>query len=326
MTTTPHSRALPVVLGLIAVQLLVFVFVWRDTRDAQIRDVPVAVAAPAIVADSLAGESNALPGHPFRSRILTSAADARAKVRDGVVVAALAVDLTSTTDTLYVAGAHGSTLVDAVTERILAIEKGQGRVAHVKDLVPARAHDADQHFVRVLVLVWTVLGFAFSAGIAVAKGATAPTRAKSVARIACLGAASIALGLIGALAAMTTYDGHLPALWLLGILTVFTAGVTTMALQSLFGLAGVGISTVIFLMLAVPDYIATSPLLLPQPWPSIDPWSPHSAATSAFASIAYFGGTTVVKPLLILVTWSVLSIGVMALARRERNLATVGTA
>ena len=325
MTTTPHRRALPVVIAVIAVQLAVFIFVWRDARDVHIRGVPVAVAAPAIVADSLVSESEALPGQPFEARILTTPRDSRRQVRDGIVVAALAVDLTSTTDTLYVGGAHGSTLVKAVTDRILAIEKSHGRVAVVDDLVPARTHDNNQHFVRVLVLIWTVLGFGLSAGIAVARGALAPTRVKSVARLTGLGILSVVAGLVGAVVAASTYDGHLVQLWFLGALTVFTAGATTMALQSLFGLVGVGISTVVFLMLAVPEYIAASPLLLPQPWPTIDPWAPHGAAASAFASIAYFGGSGALRPVLILAAWSILSIGVMALARHERALAAVGS-
>ena len=133
-----------------------------------------------------------------------------------------------------------------------------------------------------------------------------------------------ASGLIGALVAGSTYDGHVLPLWFLGALTVFTAGATTMGFQSLFGLAGIGIGTVVFLMLAVPEYIATSPYLLPQPWPTIDPWTPHGAAASAFASIAYFGGSGALKPVLILIAWAVLSIGVMALARHERALAAVG--
>lgn len=325
MTTSPHRRALPVVIAVIAVQLIVFAVVWRDARDAHIRDVPVAVEAPAIVAESLVAESNAMPGHPFEARILTTPAEVRAKVHDGIVVAALAVDLTSTTDTLYVGGANGSTLVTAVTDRILAIEKSHGRVAEVVDLVPARSHDGNQHFGRVIVLIWTVFGFGLSAGIALAKGARAPTRLRSAVRLVGLAGLSVAVGLIGALVAGSTYNDGLLPLWFLGALTVFTAGATTMALQSLFGLAGIGISTVVFLMLAVPEYIATSPFLLPQPWPSIDPWAPHGAASEAFTSITYFGGATALKPILIIGAWSVLSIGVMALARHERALAAVGS-
>ena len=326
MTTTPHRRALPVVIAVITVQLIVFIVVWRDARDAQIRYAPVGVAAPAIVADSLARESDSLPGHPFDSRVLTTSAEARSEVRDGSLVAALVVDLSSTSDTLYVGGANGSTLVKAVTDRVRAVEESHGRAATVTDLVPARSHDKDQYFVRLLVLIWTVIGFAVAAGIAVAKGAQAPTRATSVVRLAGLGGVAVVAGLIGAIVAASSYDGHLLPVWLLGTLSVFAAGATTMACQSLFGLAGIGIATVVFLMLAVPDYIATHTLLLPQPWPTVDPWVPHSAATSALVSIVYFGGSAALRPLLVLVAWSVLSIGVMALSRHERALATVGVA
>ena len=106
-------------------------------------------------------------------------------------------------------------------------------------------------------------------------------------------------------------------LWGIGALTVFSAGATTAAFQSLFGLAGIGFATVLFLMLAGPDYIATHSLLLPQPWPRVDPRVPHGAATSAVVSVVYFGAYTVVKPVLILAAWSVLTVAITVLARRE---------
>lgn len=322
MPSSPHRRALPVIIAVVAVQVIVFALVWRDARDAHLRDVPVAIVAPAIVADSLASESDALAGHPFETRVLTTPAGGRAQIRDGVIVAALAVDLTSTTDTLFVGGAHGSTLVRDVTDRILAIEKSQGRTAVIEDLVPARDHDENQRVGRILVLLWTVLGFGLSAAIAFARGAQAPSRKRSLARLSGLSALAVIAGLLGAVVAGSMYDGHLVPLWLLGTLTVFTSGAVTMGLQSLFGLAGIGVGTVVLLMLAVPEFIATSPLLLPQPWPAIHPWVPHGAASSAFTSIVYFGGATALKPILVLGAWSVLSIGVMALSRHERDLAT----
>lgn len=308
-----------VLVVVIVVQLAVLALVWRGARDTEIHKVPVAIAAPAIVADSLAHEVNALPGNPFDARISRTPEEAQKSVTDGVVVAALAVDLTSTEDTLYVATAQGKTLVDAVVDNVRAIEQNRSRAIKVSDAVPARPGDHNLTVTRALVFMWIVIGFAATAGVAFAKGTRTPSRKRCLAGLFGLAALSFASGLLGALVAGSTYGGHLMPLWGIGALTVFTSGATTMAFQSLFGLAGLGFATVLFLMLAGPDYIATHSLLLPQPWPSIDPWVPHGAATSAVVSIVYFGAYTVVKPVLILTTWSVLAVAITVLARRERQ-------
>lgn len=298
-------------------QLAVLALVWRGAGDAEIRNVPVAIAAPAIVADSLTHEANSLPGKPFDARISTTVR-AQKNVADGVVIAALAVDLTSTEDTLYVATAQGKTLVNAVVDNVRAIEKSRGRAISVSDVVPAHPGDRDLNVTRALVFTWIVIGFAAAAGVAFSKGTRTLSGKSGLARLFGLAALSVAAGLLGALVTGSTYGGHIVVLWAIGALTVFTAGATTAAFQSLFGLAGLGFATILFLMLAGPDYIATHSLLLPQPWPSIDPWVPHGAATSAVVSVVYFGAYTVVKPVLILAAWSVLAIAITVLARRER--------
>lgn len=308
-----------VLVAVIIVQLAVLALVWRDTRDSQIRRVPVAIAAPPVVADSLAHEVNTLPGRPFDARISLTPTEAQKAVKDGVVVAALALDLKSARDTLYVASAQGKTLVAAVVDKVRAIEMSSGRTIDVTDLVRARSGDLDLRVTRALVFSWIVVGFVATAMIAFVKGTRSPTRRRHASRLLGLAALSVTAGLAGALAAGPTYGGHVLALWGVGVLTVFTAAATTTALQGLFGVAGLGIATVVFLMLAGPDYIATHSLLLPQPWPTIDLWVPHGAATSAVVSIGYFGAYTVIKPVLILGTWCILAVAVTVLAHRERE-------
>lgn len=279
MTHSRHRRAAVVLAAVIVAQLAVLALVWRDARSNEIHDVPVAISAPAIVAESLATEVNELPGRPFDARFSRTDSEARRSVIDGVVVAAIAVDLTSNTDTLYVATAQGDTLVDAVIDKVRAIEGSRGRAIDVSDTVPARSGDHDLRLARALAFTWIVIGFAATATVAFVKGTRSPSRRKSLVRLFAMAVLSIAAGLVGAVAAGSTYEGHLLPLCAIGALTVFTAGVTTMAFQSLFGLNGIGIATVVFLMLAGPDYIASHPLLLPQPWLTLDPWVPHGATS-----------------------------------------------
>lgn len=318
MTRLRLRRTAVVLAAVIMAQLGVFALVWSDSQDRRIRDVPVAITAPAIVADSIAQEAHRLPGRPFKPRFARTPAAAEKMVADGVVVAALAVDLTSSTDTLYVATAHGDTLVDAVVDDVRGIESRRGRFVDVSDVVPARPGDRDLGVTRALVLIWLVIGFFASATVAFVKGTRPPSRRTGLVRLFAMAALSIAVGFLGALLTASTYDGHVLPVWGIGALTVFTAGAATMALQSFFGMAGLGIAAVLFLMLDVPDIIANHSLLLPEPWPSIDPWVPHGAATSAIVSIVSFGAYTVVKPVLVLGTWGILAVAITVLVRRER--------
>lgn len=314
-------RASLIAAAVILVQLAVFALVWSDTRHPEIHDVPVAVAAPPIVADGLVTDANRLDGSPFDARIAVTAGEAKREVANGVVVAALFVDLVETNDTLYVASAQGEVLATAVADKVKALERGYDREVKVVDLVPAPTADKDLRITRLLVFVWMVIGFAAVTGIALAKGTRPESRQVYTTRLLGLVGLGVAAGLLGALATMGIYDGSWLGLTAVGALTTFTAGAATMALQSMFGLPGIGIATVVFLMLAGPDVIATHVLLLPQPWSAIDSWVPHGASTSAVVSIAYFNGHTVIKPVLVLCAWAVLSVAATILSRREIALA-----
>lgn len=317
MTMTPHRRALLVVIVVIFVQVAVFLLVWQSARTPQLHRVPVAVAAPFIVADALVSDVNSMAGRPFDARVVATAADGRSDVRAGRVVAAVSVDLAGTVDTVYVGGANGRTLIAAVTDRLSAIEKSNGRMVRVQDLVPAKYPDG-QRPLRLLALLANVVGFMYAAEIAVRKGVRASTLASGVKRLMWLGALSVGSGLVGMLLVGATSGAPTLTVWAISALTVFAAGSATMALQNFFGLAGIGAAATLLLLLAIPVYLATSPLLLPQPWPTLTGWFPHGASLSALVAVVYFGGSAALKPVLILAAWIILSIGTLALSRHER--------
>ena len=86
------SRTTWAVLGAILLAQ-VGLLAWHHARaTAEPHRVPVAVEGPAAVSQSIAHRLNALPGDPLDAVVVAEGDDPRAGVRNGGVVAALAVD------------------------------------------------------------------------------------------------------------------------------------------------------------------------------------------------------------------------------------------
>jgi hypothetical protein len=105
--------------------------------------------------------------------------------------------------------------------------------------------------------------------------------------------------------------------WLLAALTILAGAMTTQALLSVFGVDGLGVATTVLVLAAAPLVTLVHPLLLPEPWATITPWLPHGAALEAGTSLGYFGGEQVLRPSLVLVAWSVISVIPNVASRRE---------
>ena len=109
--------------------------------------------------------------------------------------------------------------------------------------------------------------------------------------------------------------GSLLALTAIGALVVFTVGAFTMALQCLFGIIGIGLAVLVFVVLGNPSAGGVYPApMMPPFWRAIGSLIPNGAGTSATKSIAYFGSTNLGVPLLVLVVWAVIGTGVAFLA------------
>jgi hypothetical protein len=271
----------------------------------------VRVVAPPVVATAVVNRANAM------AEALGTAAEARRSVRHGHSVAAVVVDLAASTDTLYVASANGTDLNRAVRRQIDAVERSFGRRLVVRDLVPARSGDGGARGVYAITGASVVIGFLIAIVITWRRGPVAPTLATGVARLTVVAALSVAVGLTAGVAAALRYDGGFLHWSLIAALTVLAGTTTTLALESLIGVYGIGVATTLFVISAAPLVRLTSPLLLPAPWATITPWLPHGASLAAGRGQAYFGGPDV-RPLLVLTVWVAVSVMTMAIARRER--------
>ncbi|MCW2790241.1 MAG: hypothetical protein JWP56_2544 [Aeromicrobium sp.] len=314
-----------VLLGLL--QLVVVVTLALDGPDDDTHAAPVSVVAPPVVGTTVVDRVNALPGRPVDAVALSSRTVALERVRTGRSVAAIVVDLRRDTDTVYVAGANGTRLNRVVRRQITAVEASYGRTVRVRDLVPARSGDGDRRYVYALTGLGLLVGLLSAVVITWHQGPRAPTLARGVRRLLVNTAVAVVAGGVMAAAAAGYYDAPFALWWLVTGLTVLAGATTMLALESLFGVYGIGVATTVLVLAAAPLATLVHPLLLPEPWASITPWMPHGAALIAGTDVAYFGGEQLLRPVLVLVVWSAISVMTNVVARRElqRDAATTPT-
>lgn len=276
-------------------------------HDPQPHRIPLAVAAPQRVAPDVVDKLNGIPGHPLKATAADEAT-ARERLRTGEVSGALIVRPGSRTDTLLVAGAGGASTASALETVIEKAEKTQHRTASVVDAVPAQAGDARGLSSFYLVVGWTVGGYLFAALLGVSLGAR-PATARGAGRrllaavpyavLSGLGGAAIVGPLLGAL------SGHFLALSAIGALVVFGAAAMTIAFQVLFGVLGIGVTVLLFVVLGNPSAGgAYGPELLPPFWRVIGPALPNGAATHAVRHVMYFSGHGITANLAVLTAYA----------------------
>ncbi len=104
------------------------------------------------------------------------------------------------------------------------------------------------------------------------------------------------------------------ALAAVGSLLVFCAGAVTMAFQALFGVFGIALTLLVFVILGNPSAGgAYSTSLLPPFWRAISSAIPNGAAVQAVRRIVYFGAHDVTGNILVIAAWAIAG-AAMALA------------
>jgi hypothetical protein len=117
---------------------------------------------------------------------------------------------------------------------------------------------------------------------------------------------------IGALPGSLLAEAGLVALAFIGL------ALTTVGCIRLVGPLGTFLGFALFLMIGNPAAgLGTAPELLPSPWKEIGPLLPPGAVGSAIRNVAYFDGTKLLGPLLVLAGWIAVGIVLNALADRR---------
>lgn len=282
------------------------------------RGAPVAVVADSVVVASVADQLAEVSAGAVELRTAPSSSAARADVVGGRLVAAVLVDLRVEQDTVLLASANGDDLNRAIVQLARTVGASSGREVVVEDVAPTRSGDDDARGVYLLVGLCVLLGFVAPIIITWLRGPVAPTWKRGAARLAIVAGSAVAGGLALALVAAQRYDGGLVGWWLLAALTLSASATVTLALEGLFGAAGIGIATALLVLSAAPMARLVSPWMLSQPWSSITPWLPHGAALEVARAHAYFGGADL-RPLLVLGVWNAWAVLTLAISRRERN-------
>ncbi|HEY9375142.1 DUF3533 domain-containing protein [Streptomyces sp.] len=301
-------RAALLVVGVLALQLLFITSYVGALHHPRPRDVKVAVVAPEQLAAPLADRLAALPGSPLDPRTLTDDRVARDQMLNREIDAALVVDPRSTADTLMIASGQGSAETQALVRIFDEVAKEQQRTLKFDDVAPVSAQDADGLSAFYLVVGWCVGGYLCAAVLAISAGARPANRQRAAVRLFVMGGYALVAGLLGALITgpvLGALPGSVGALWGLGALTVFAVGATTLALQAVFGIVGIGLAILLVVVAGNPSAGGAFPLpLLPEFWRTIGPALPPGAATWVARSLAYFRGNAVATPLMVLALWA----------------------
>lgn len=294
--------------------------------------ITLALVAPPQVAAKAAAQLNDIPSAPLRVKVVAGEAAARAQLRAGTLSSALIVNASGKTDTLLVASAGGSSVSTAAQDVVAAVEAQQHRTARVSDVVPLQNGDGRGLTGFYLVIGWIVGGYLVAALLGVAKGARPATVHRARIRLLAIIPYAILSGFGGALIVdqvLGALNGHFVALWWLGALLVFAAAAVTMAFQVLFGVIGIGLTVLVFVVLGNPSAGgAYQPALLPPFWRALSSALPNGAGTDAVRRIVYFHANGITGHVLVIAIYAVVGaiLAIEASRFRQRRSVAAGSA
>ncbi|WP_194963164.1 hypothetical protein, partial [Streptomyces eurocidicus] len=277
-------------------------FSWTASRAAP-RELPVVVAADVRdVAERLRAEA---PG-AYRVTEVADAAAADAALRDREAYGAFVPGERRGTTELRLASAASPAAADALARQ--ARELPGAGVTRVVDVVPAAADDPHG--------AGAVMGFLPLLITAVIAGLLLVLKVRDMgARLLGVVGFAVLSGLLSSLM-LTQVSGVLPGGW------VATAGVVALlelamvsvitGLGSLAGPPGVAVGAVLMFVVGNPlSGMGSAPEMLPGVLGTVGQYLPPGAGASLLRASA-FGGAGVWGPVLVLVGWSVVGVGVLA--------------
>ncbi len=282
------------------------------------RDAPITLVGPPVVSTALVERLNDRVGHPFDTTAGTTAETAEREVEDGVVVAAVVVDLARERDVLYVDAAGGERLNDALTREAGAVAAGLGRTLDVVVVDPGATDRRTPYLLTALALA---LGFVITLVLNWRRRSEGPGRRRPRTRHG-LVAGSLAIAAVaGGVAAVTDPAGVLG--WVAaGVAATLTSSIFTAALVRLAGVWGYGFAATLFLVTAGPLVRATHPLLLPGVWGDVTPWLPHGAVLDVTVHLTHFDGLGSLRSWVLLLGYVLVSWLALTLSDRAQRART----
>lgn len=310
-------RALAVVVLVpVLAALALWAFAWPGVRTAP-RDVPLGVAGPAAATAQVEQQLRQREG-AFEIHRYADEAAARDAIEDRTVYGAIVV--TARGPELLTASAGSPLVAQMLRQAVAEQASAHGTEVRTVDVVAAPKNDP-----RGSVLGTSVLPLAI-AGIA-AGALTTLLALRGVRAVAVLIATAAAAGVIAA-TIMHSWLGILTGDWWAEAgalaLTTLAVGGAVSGLAALLGMAGIGLTAAVVVLLGNPFSGAMSaPEMLPEPIGTIGQWLPPGAAASLLRSVSYFDGSAAIDPALTLAWWAALGLGCVlvgsALTSRKRD-------
>ena len=259
-----------------------------------------------------AGDVSPVSDNQVSYQSVSDAATARQEVSDGRLPAALIV--AGSHQMLVIAEAGGLALTAAVEQ--IAITQAASAHANlaIEDVRPLPAGDPRGFATYLLVVGWILGGYAGMTLLTRALG----SRVRGVRGTAALTAwaaayavASAGLGVVLVDPLMEAVTGHPWALLGAGTLIVFAVAMATEVLMSLFGIAGIVIAIVVFVLLGNPTSGGPVPVqMLSGGFQFLAKILPNNAGMALVQRIAYFDGKQLGHPLLVLALYAVIATAV----------------
>ena len=307
-----RPRTLLLVLGVLVLQLgfiASYVGAFHSPRPWHI---PVAIVAPTRLSPSAVRALNTLPSSPLRATPAADITAARRQIRHGNIAGALIIDPQATTDQLLIAAARGPAEAAALQEAVTRVEAAQRRGVTVTDTAPLQPGDGRGLTAFYLVIGWLVGGYLLAALLGVTVGTRPATPRRAGIRLAAMLPSALASGVGGAVIVdpvLGALTGHFWTLAAIGATVVLSAATVTLALESLFGVVGIGLTVLLFVVLGNPS--AGGPYqapLLPAFWRGFGQLLPNGAGTAAVRDVVYFNGHAAFAPLMTVAVWAVTGI------------------
>ncbi len=317
-------RTIGLIVGVLLLQLgfiLSYVAAFHAPTPRQIPLGVVSASAP--LSDQAAAKINAIPAHPLRAVTVANQSTAVQQIKSGDLSAALILDAQGSNDTLLVSSGGGVSVSTAVTSVVSEIEAAQQRTVNVQDVVPLQRGDGRGLTGFYLVIGWIVGGYLMASLLGVSAGARPATPRRAYFRLGAIVPYAVLSGFGGALLVdqvLGALTGHFMALWWLGALLVASAATVTLAFQVLFGVIGIGITVLIFVILGNPSAGgAYQTELLPPFWRFLSNVLPNGAGTDTVRRIVYLGGNGITGHLVVISLWVVAGTVIALLASHRMH-------
>ena len=301
-------RTLLIALALMTAFVFFFVFPAHDPKP---NELPIGVVGPPAGVERFTTELEARIDGSFDIRTVASPVEAKRQIEDRETYGA------------FVLGPRGpeqALVASAAGFPVVPVLEGIARGAPVTDVQPLDEDDP-----RGLVLNLTILPLVLTAILSALVAQQLVPDIPTGGRLLLVAAAGVLGGLLIMLV-VRLLIGALPGSYLalsgVAALTIVSVALPSGGLLRLLGQAGTGAPFLLFLMLGNPaSGAASAPELLPSPWAELGQFLQPGAAGTALRNVAYFDGASLGQPLLVLLAWSAIGLGLHALADRRRGIA-----